>query len=153
MGERVVFTKLPHDELPKAYAAANVFTLGSVFETFGIVYVEAMAMGLPVICTNHVNQRDIVKDGVFIDVKKPGALTAALQPGERAALQAMGHRAHKIAANHYDLEALKRKYVEQYQAIAAAKTTLPTYSLVDKLIFNARSSVRKAATLVYGRAE
>jgi len=153
MGERVVFTKLPHAELPKAYAAANVFTLGSVFETFGIVYVEAMAMGLPVICTNHVNQRDIVREGVFINVKKPGTLTAALQPGKRAALQALGRRAHKIATAHYDLEALKLQYIERYQSIAAATSTLPTYSLMDKLISNVRNSVRNAATLVYGRAE
>lgn len=54
MGDRIVFTRMPHDELPRAYAVADVFVLGSLFETFGIVYIEAMAMGLPVICTNHV---------------------------------------------------------------------------------------------------
>lgn len=153
MGERIVFTKLPHEELPNAYAAANVFTLGSVFETFGIVYVEAMAMGLPVICTNHVNQREIIKEGLFIDVMKPGMLTAALQPGNRAALQALGQRGRKIVVDHYDIEALKRQYFERYRAITAAPTTLPTYSLKDKLISNARNSVRKAAILFHGRAE
>ena len=52
-----MFDSLPHDELPQAYAAADVFTLGSLHETFGIVYIEAMAMGLPVVCTQHPNQQ------------------------------------------------------------------------------------------------
>jgi 1,2-diacylglycerol 3-alpha-glucosyltransferase len=32
---------------PQAYAAADAFVLGSLFETFGIVYIEALAMGAP----------------------------------------------------------------------------------------------------------
>ena len=74
---------MAHDELPKAYAAANVFVLGSLFETFGIVYIEAMAMELPVFCTNHINQRLIVKEGIFCDLSKPGALTHVLQNTSR----------------------------------------------------------------------
>nr|MCU0926509.1 glycosyltransferase [Hydrogenophaga sp.] len=37
LGERVHFDSLPHDQLPAAYAAADAFVLGSLFETFGIV--------------------------------------------------------------------------------------------------------------------
>ena len=153
MGKRIVFAKLPHSELPKAYAAADVFALGSAFETFGIVYVEAMAMGLPVICTNHVNQREIVKEGIFIDIMKPGALTHALQSTSRRDLAALGRRGREIACQHYDLDVLKRQYLERYQAIAKAPNSLPTYSFRSKLASNARNAVRQATRLIYGRAE
>ena len=36
-----------HDELPAAMACADVFAVPSVFESFGLVYVEAMAMRVP----------------------------------------------------------------------------------------------------------
>lgn len=153
MGNRIVFTKLPHSELPKAYAAANVFTLGSIFETFGIVYVEAMAMGLPVICTNHVNQRAIVKEGIFINMNEPGALTNALRQTDRNTLAALGKRGRAIALEYYDLVVLKRQYLERYEAIAKVGVSLPTFSLKKKLTANARNAVRRAARLVFGRAE
>jgi 1,2-diacylglycerol 3-alpha-glucosyltransferase len=153
MGDRAVFTKLPHSDLPKAYAAANVFTLGSVFETFGIVYVEAMAMGLPVICSNHKNQRAIVKEGLFIDVTQVGALTKALSETSRENFAILGQRGKEIVAAHYDLKVLKGQYLERYQAIAAAPVSLSSYSLRKKLTANAKNAVRRAAQLVLGRSE
>lgn len=153
MGDRVVFTKLPHDELPKAYAAADVFVLGSLFETFGIVYIEAMAMDLPVICTNHVNQRSIIKEGIFIDMSKPGALTNALQKTNRDTLARIGKRGREIAAQHYDLVVLKQRYIERYQSIASAQVSLPKYSLKTKLASNLRNLIRQSVRMIYGRAE
>jgi 1,2-diacylglycerol 3-alpha-glucosyltransferase len=153
MGDRIVFTRLPHSDLPKAYAAANVFALGSRFETFGIVYVEAMAMGLPVICTSHINQRDIVKEGIFIDIMKPGALTQALQDTSRSAFAELGKRGREIATKHYDLDVLKRLYIERYQTIAASPCSLPAYSIKNKLTTNLKNLLRQAAGLAHGRAE
>ena len=153
MGDRVVFTKLPHNELPKAYAAANVFALGSGFETFGIVYVEAMAMGLPVICSNHKNQRAIVKEGIFINVKEPGALTKALRDTSSASFAALGQRGKEIVAAHYDLIVLKNQYIERYKAIASAPVSLPSYSLRKKLTANFKNTARRAARLLFGSAE
>ena len=153
MGNRIVFTRLPHSDLPLAYAAADVFALGSRFETFGIVYVEAMAMGLPVICTNHVNQRDIVKEGIFIDIMKPGALTHALQDTSRSVFAELGRRGREVATTYYDLDVLKGQYIERYQAIAASACTLPTYSVKSKLISNFKNLLKQTAGLAYGRAE
>jgi glycosyltransferase involved in cell wall biosynthesis len=153
MGDKIIFTKVQHSDLPKVYAAANVFTLGSVFETFGIVYIEAMAMGLPVICTNHRNQRALVKEGIFIDVAKAGALTSALRDTDRDELVALGKRSRQIVLQHYDLSVLKRRYLERYQMIASSTVTLPTYSLGKRVVANARNVARGAARLVLGRAE
>lgn len=153
LGDRIVFTKLPHDELPQAYAAADVFVLGSLFETFGIVYIEAMAMGLPVICTNHPNQRAIVKEGIFIDMKKTGALTAALRNINRDALAALGRQSRKTAVKYYDLEILKGQYIERYRAIASVQVDLPSYSFKVKLISNLKNAFRQSARIIFGQAE
>ena len=143
MGERIVFTTMSHEELPEAYAAADVFALGSLFETFGIVYIEAMAMGLPVICTNHPNQKSIVKEGVFIDMKQTGALALVLSSNNRGTLKDFSEKGLRIVAEHYDLLVLKRQYIEHYERIAAYRPQLPTYSFGRKLIANLRNTLKQ----------
>lgn len=145
MGDRVIFTKMSHDDLPKAYAAADVFVLGSLFETFGIVYIEAMAMELPVICTNHLNQRAIVKEGIFIDMMKDGALTSALRDLDRSEIIILGKKGRKIAKEYYDLNKLKQRYIEQYKFIASSPAMLPKYSFKLRLMSNIRNSFRRLA--------
>ena len=141
MGNRVIFTTLTHDELPKAYAAADVFVLGSLFETFGIVYIEAMAMELPVISTNHVNQRSIVKEGIFIDMHKPGALHDALHSADPKELARLGKRGREIVKETYDLNILRERYIKRYSEIASAKVLLPRYSLQTRIKSNVRNII------------
>lgn len=148
MPGRIVFTTMPHDRLPEAYAAANVFTLGSLFETFGIVYIEAMAMGLPVVCTEHPNQRGIVQEGVFINMQTPGALTAVLRDTSREQWRAMAERGRQVALQHYEMAGLKQLYLDQYAKIAAAPVKLPRYTLTTSLLSKARGTLRKAGQLL-----
>lgn len=152
MGDRVIFTTMPHDELPNAYAAADVFVLGSLFETFGIVYIEAMAMGLPVICTDHVNQRSIVKEGVFIDIKKTGNLTATLRNRDINNFSDLGKRGQIIARQHYDLNVLRQQYIERYRVIASTEVALPKYIIWNKTLSNAKNFYRQMMRLIFGSA-
>ena len=129
MPGRIVFDSLPHHELPQAYAAADVFTLGSLHETFGIVYIEAMAMGLPVVCTQHPNQRQIVQRGVFLDMQAPGTLAAALRSRSRERWRALGAEALEVVLRDYDLRVLAARYHEAYGRISAAvPTPLPCWT-------------------------
>jgi glycosyltransferase involved in cell wall biosynthesis len=50
-------------DLPDAYAAADVFVFSSLTETQGLVLLEAMAAGLPVIALSHLGTRDILDPG------------------------------------------------------------------------------------------
>ncbi|HHV35161.1 MAG TPA: glycosyltransferase family 4 protein [Syntrophomonadaceae bacterium] len=65
IGERVVFTgKLPPETVAGAYRSADIFVFPSVTETQGIVLVEAMAAGLPVIAKAAYGSLAMVDDGV-----------------------------------------------------------------------------------------
>ncbi|MBN8449952.1 MAG: glycosyltransferase family 4 protein [Candidatus Accumulibacter sp.] len=152
MGKRVVFTKVPHEDLPKVYAAGDVFTLGSAFETFGIVFIEAMAAGLPVVCTNHQNQRSIVKEGIFIDITKPGELTRVLRDTDREVLSTLGKRGRETVLKNYDLALLKQQYIKHYERIASCPVAMPEFSLKDKIAANAKNAVRSAVSVVIGRS-
>jgi len=52
---------VPSDDLVALYKSADVFVLPSLLETFGMVIIEAMAAGLPVVATDAPGCRDVVR--------------------------------------------------------------------------------------------
>jgi len=151
MGERVVFATLPREELPQAYAAADAFALGSLFETFGIVYIEAMAMGLPVFCTDHPNQRAIVREGVFIDMAREGALRDALAKRDDETMQRLARRGPEIVAERYALSRLKDVYLDTYARIAAAEAQLPAWTFANRARARLLDLTKRAARRLAAR--
>ncbi|MEI6609311.1 MAG: glycosyltransferase family 4 protein [Deltaproteobacteria bacterium] len=62
--ENVVFTGiLSKKKLIRLYLAGDVYVMLSKFDTFGMVVLEAMAAGLPVIISSNVGAKDIVQEG------------------------------------------------------------------------------------------
>ncbi len=64
IGERVAFAgAVDHDMLPLYYNAADVCVVPSHYESFGLVAVEAMASGVPVVASRVGGLTGTVKDG------------------------------------------------------------------------------------------
>ncbi|MBN2116136.1 MAG: glycosyltransferase family 4 protein [Anaerolineales bacterium] len=62
IAERVTFTgALPFEKVPCYLKAADVFAFASVTETQGLVTIEAMAAGLPIVAVDASGTRDIVE--------------------------------------------------------------------------------------------
>ena len=65
IGNHVIFLSgLSQDEIVQAYKSADIFVLPSTLEAFGLVVVEAMASGTPVVASNYGGIRCLVRDGV-----------------------------------------------------------------------------------------
>ncbi|RYU91627.1 glycosyltransferase family 1 protein [Mucilaginibacter terrigena] len=62
--EQVILTGfIKEEELPDHFLTADVFVLPSKKEGFGIVFIEALACGLPVICGNADGSIDAIRNG------------------------------------------------------------------------------------------
>jgi glycosyltransferase involved in cell wall biosynthesis len=98
------------------YVGADCFCLPSIQEGFGIVFLEAMTAGLPIVACRAAAVPEVVgngETGVLVPPRDPDALAAALQtllddPARRAALGAAGRR----RAEGFDLGPVARRFLE-----------------------------------------
>ncbi len=68
LGERYLRFVSPYAEIPGYYRAADVFSIASKTEAFGIAYAEAMACNLPVVTTHDKSRAEIVgRAGILTD--------------------------------------------------------------------------------------
>ncbi|NCT89885.1 glycogen synthase [Cellulomonas sp. APG4] len=129
---------LPREELVAVLAAGSVFACPSVYEPLGIVNLEAMACGLPVVGTATGGIPEVVDDGVTgllvpIEQVQDGTgtpvdperfvsdLAAAL---ERVALdrpraEQMGRAARARVEEHFSWDAIADRTLEVYRSVLA----------------------------------
>jgi len=112
---------LDGEELQAAYAATDVFATPSIcFDTFGLVNLEAMEHGKPVVATSFGGSPEVVRDGVtgFVenpfDVEAFAAKVARLlrDPELRRKMGAAG-RARLLES--FTIERLTAEYLEEYE--------------------------------------
>jgi glycosyltransferase involved in cell wall biosynthesis len=65
LNDDVIFTgALPYASLVNAYYSADLFVFSSLTETQGLVLIEAMAAGIPVVAVRASGVREMVEDGI-----------------------------------------------------------------------------------------
>ncbi|HZP91503.1 MAG TPA: glycosyltransferase [Burkholderiales bacterium] len=104
------------------YRAADAFVFASRTETQGLVLLEAMALGLPVISTAVMGTRDILgpRRGALVPEDDEASFAAAIVGFARdAALRAKLAEEAKDYALEWRSDALARRLVDLYQGIAA----------------------------------
>ena len=111
---------VPQDDMPALYRLADVLAFASVKEGFGLVALEAMASGTPVVVsriapfTEHIGEDEAVWCDPLNPATIANALAVALSPELRERLAAIGPRA---AARH-DWAATARRHLAVYQSLA-----------------------------------
>jgi len=122
MGGMVVFLgKRGQDTLPYYYSAAEVLVMPSLYESFGMVALEAMACGTPVIASEVGGLGYLVQDGVTgftIPDSDPKELCdkLALLLGDSDLRETMGSHASKYALD-YAWEKIAAEIVDVYQGL------------------------------------
>lgn len=119
---------LTGQDLASAFASADAFVFPSRTETLGLVLLEAMAAGCPVIAANAGGIPDIVTDGVngyLFDPQDEGGAIAATQrllsnPAERETLR---HNARQ-EAERWGWAAATRQLQHFYQDVLSSQSML-----------------------------
>lgn len=111
--------------LPALYQGASLFLLSSNEEGWGLVMVEAMASGLPVVATQSDGAAEIVREGetgYLVPIGDSEALAArALALHEQPEVaRRMGAAARRVAEEELSLEVCGRRFVEAWRDLARA---------------------------------
>jgi glycosyltransferase involved in cell wall biosynthesis len=71
---------LPHAELPALLAEADLFVFASSCENMPVTLVEAMAVGLPIACSNRGPMPEVLADGgVYFDPENAESIAGAIE--------------------------------------------------------------------------
>jgi glycosyltransferase involved in cell wall biosynthesis/GT2 family glycosyltransferase len=129
--ERVRFLGRVDDaRLASLYAATDIFVAPSRYESFGLVYLEAMARGKPVVACRAGGAASVVADGetgLLVPPDDAGALAGALVrlAGDAALRARLGAAARERVRERYGVERMVRETIEFYLTLIGRTVPAP----------------------------
>ena len=118
-GEVIVTGEVSDGELAEWYAEADLFTLFSHYEAFGLVFLEAMAHGTPVLTHDVGANQEVLAEGAVVVAKFDRAAAAnelVRLVNDDAARLELGCQAQRYAVSEFAWPTVAEKYLEVYQA-------------------------------------
>ncbi len=121
--ENVIFVteRIPEDMLPKMYAASDIFALPSLYEPFGLVAVEAMASGKPVVVSRIGGLKEIVTPevGFLVEPRDPADMASklALLLSSPELRKKMGKEARKRVEENFTWDKIVKDYKSFYEEV------------------------------------
>jgi glycosyltransferase involved in cell wall biosynthesis len=120
---------ITRDEMPAVLRSADVVACTPWYEPFGIVPLEAMACGVPVVAAAVGGIRDTVVDGVtgrLVPPKDPGALAEAITPllEDGQWRRALGQAGRERARARYTWDRIAADTERVYEKVAAVRREL-----------------------------
>jgi glycogen synthase len=143
--DRVIFAgKVSDAEIERYLAQCEIFVGPSRYESFGLVFVEAMMFGRPVVGCRAGGMKEVIEEGVTGLLAEPGdteSLRAALasllaDAGKRALLGKAG-RARFL--EHYTREKLTGRTLALYQHVLRAQQESQTVAVASEEAVSVRS--------------
>ena len=119
-GKVSLLRTISRNRIKSFYQEGNAFVLASHSETFGVVFIEAMATGLPVIATSCGGPNDIVTEnaGYLIPVDDRQALVSALQAMRNNAYNFNSLEISRNCIEKYSPETVGRQIIEAYASVS-----------------------------------
>jgi len=114
---------IPHTKVADLYKACRVVVLPTLHECFGLVLLEGMSSGRPVVATDAIGPREIVvngKNGYIVPMGDPDALAEAICKllGDYDLSYRMGLEGRRLVEERYDWKIIARQYYEIYEKLA-----------------------------------
>ena len=113
-----------HRALNSCYRAADVFVFASRTETQGLVLLEAMAQGVPVVSTAELGTRDVLREGLGVHIAQEDAADFSAKVmrllNDSALRETLG-AAGRDYAQGWSASRLARRMQEFYQQVLAAR--------------------------------
>jgi glycosyltransferase involved in cell wall biosynthesis len=124
--DRIRWLGLLDRERPRLYREATVFAAPCVLASFGVVLLEAMASGTPIVCADNVGFRRVIRDGApgrFVPPDDAAALAAGIaeQLDDAELRRDWGERGRAVAVERYSWPEIARRVEEVYLEILASK--------------------------------
>jgi glycosyltransferase involved in cell wall biosynthesis len=122
VSDRVQFVgDIPDQVLPEYYRAADVVALPSIdrTEAFGLVLLEAMACGTPVVASRLPGVRTLVDEGRTGYLAEPGNAADLADKIARCASegQTLGTNGRRLVEDRFGWKAIGRQLLTQYEAV------------------------------------
>lgn len=127
VADRIHWLGLIHDDLPRRYREATVLAAPCTLASFGVILIEALASGTPVVCADNLGYRQVIRDGMpgrFVRPKDPHSLADGIAAvlDDHANLGATAATGRALTIDRYDWAGIAARVNDIYLEVLAGRT-------------------------------